>query len=143
MKTQSQSPLAALLEGLNREQLQEFAEATDYLASLSQTGNVPERSGIGEILNRLSPAVREKFQLLSNVLETPRTQPFAPKLTESDYARTFGFDPALTETVKASMDGQEVMGRLQQRMGTDQPSNEPLSRRDMVEAAMAKHSKGA
>jgi hypothetical protein len=142
MKTQAQAtaPLAELLNGLSRPQLEEFADAVDYLTSLSQTGHVPERGGIGEIMNRLSPAVRERFDLLSQVMETPRVQPFAPKLSEADHANAMGFDPDLSQTVKAAMDGQYVAGKLQQRMGTDaQRKPDPISRRDQVAAAWEKH----
>lgn len=130
-------PLEELLQGLSSEQLQEFADAVLYLTEKAGgDGSMPEQGGVGGLLNSLSPAVRERFALLSNVLETPRVAPFAPKLSERDHARSFGFDPDTTELLKAALDGQEVAGRVQSRMGTDADRPpEPLTRRDQIAAA--------
>ena len=98
---------------------------------------VPGENGIGGVINRLSPPVREVFQLFSTMLETPRIAPFTPKMSEADYAATLGMVPENVETLKAALDQQEVMGRLQSRMGTDRTKpQEPISRREQIAAAL-------
>jgi hypothetical protein len=94
-------PLDALVEGLTLAEKHEFANAIHYLDERmdNDNGRMPE-GGIGQLLNSLSPNVREKFQLLSQTLETPRVAPFAPKLSERDYADALGLDADRTELVK-------------------------------------------
>lgn len=132
------TPLDTLVEGLTRAEKIEFAQALSYITERldNNMGQSPE-GGIGQILNKLSPPVRDKFMLLSNVMETPRVAPFAPKLSEEDYANELGLDPEYALTAKAALDGQYVMGKLQERMGTDsnRPKESP-TRREQIAAAL-------
>ena len=134
---QPQSPLHALLDGLTHAEQIEFAQAVQYIDQRmsNNQGQSPEGT-IAAILNKLSPAVQEKFQLLSQVLETPRVAPFAPKMTQADHLEAFGLDPVHGGLAKDALDGLEVAGRLQQRMGTDANRKQgPLTRREQISAA--------
>ena len=134
----NQTPIGVLTENLSREQKIEFLQAVEYLHEAAQKGSVGHgENGIGGIINKLSPAVREVFQLFSTMLETPRIAPFTPKMTEADYANTLGMVPENVETLKAALDHQEVLGKLQAKMGTDRDRPpEPISRREQVAAAL-------
>lgn len=136
-----QSPLNVLGEGLSPAEMIEFAQAMSYIDERldNNQGRFPEGS-VGQLLNKLSPNVRDKFKLLSDVLETPRVAPFAPKLSERDYAEAFELDPDRTELVKGALDMQEVAGKLQDRMGVDKPSDAPPTLREQIASATELHS---
>ena len=138
------SPLETLVEGLTKAELNEFVSAIQYLDErmTNNQGQSPE-GNIANILNKLSPNVRERFMLLSNVMETPRVAPFTPKMTEADHANAFGLDPEKALSAKAAMDGLEVNQRLIDRLGgADKPSQSPPSLRDLIAAATDKHTQG-
>ena len=135
--------LNALLMGLNQEQVTELQQLLVYLGEKAgpdnPSGYLPEGS-IASVINRASPAVRQKIAMLSDIVETPRHKPFEEKFSEADWFHRLGADVPSALNVKAALDGQEVAGKLQQRMGTDAslPQRE-LSRRELVEAAFNKH----
>ena len=128
--------LAYLTRNLSPEQQQEFQDIILYITESVQRGSNAEGS-LAKVLNRASPPVRQAFQLLSDTIETPRSAPFQPKLTEQDYAGVFGLDPDITTQAKASLDAEDVASQVQQRMGTDRqlPPEQP-SLRDIVAAAV-------
>jgi len=131
------SPLEQLVQGLTKPELQEFVSAVQYLSESADRGGMPEEGGVSGVLNKLSPKVRERFMLLSNVMETPRVAPFTPKMSEADHANAFGFDPNNATLVKAALDGNEVNQRLIERLGgADRPSTAPPTRRELIEQAM-------
>ena len=132
-----------LIRGLTPAELQEMQDIVDYLTEKAGPGNpsgiMPEGSAAA-LLNRASPNVRARFSDLSQMLETPRTAPFMPKLDEGQQAQVFGLDPAQSVLIKGALDGQEVMARVNERMGTDAtlPLQEPTTR-DVIAAAMEAH----
>ena len=135
------SPLEQLVEGLSRDEMVEFAQAVQYLSESADRGGMPEEGGVSGVLNKLSPNVRERFMLLSNVMETPRVQPFTPKMSEADHANAFGLDPDNAMLVKAGLDGNEVTQRVIDRLGgADKPSQSPPSLRELLAASVEKHS---
>ncbi len=84
------------------------------------------------------PAVRNAFSQISELLETPRMEPFIDKWSEAQNASAMGLDPDAAVQVKAALDGSEVASRLQGRMGTDADRpDEPPSMRDQIEAAVS------
>jgi len=130
--------LEQLTQGLNPDQTQEFVDALSYLTERldNDQGTSPEGTSAA-ILNRLSPAVRQRFQMLSEFIEQPRALPFQPKRSEAQNMDALGLDAYNGGIVKDSLDGLEVSGRLQQRMGTDrQRKQEPITRREMISAAL-------
>ena len=135
------SPLEQLVQGLTKPELQEFVSAVQYLSESADRGGMPEEGGVSGVLNRLSPNVRERFMLLSNVMETPRVAPFTPKMSEADHADAFGLDPDNAMLVKSALDGNEVAAKLTERMGgADRPSTAPPSLRELIASATEKHS---
>ena len=136
------TPLQALVEDLNPQERQELVDAIDYLAEHARTG-MPEGS-VARVINGLSPTVRAKFELVSEMLETPRMRPFDPKMGNDEYADAFGADPRTLERIKQRMDAGDVAAGLQRRMGTDaslaygQP-DKPLSLREQLAAAHKIH----
>lgn len=139
------SAIQLLLQGLSPEEVQELVSIVDYLGEKAGAGNpsgqMPEGS-VASLLNRASPRVREKFLKLSETLEVPRHMPFAPKRSEGQIAEDFGLDGATSETVKSAIDTQEVMAKLQRRMGSDKDlPDTPPSMADIMGAAYDKLSK--
>ena len=138
------SAIALLLQGLNPEQQQELIDIADYLAERADPaqnphGFVPEGS-IASVLNKASPAVREKFMRLSEALQTPRFAPFQPERSEAERAEEFGLHPERATTVLAALDGQNVLHGLQKSMGTDKDlPRQPPSMKDLLSAAYEAH----
>ena len=138
------SPIETLVEGLTRDELTEFVQAVQYLSEAADRGGTNEVGGASAVLNRLSPNVRERFMLLSNVMETPRVAPFTPKMSEADHADAFGLDPDNAMLVKSALDGNEVAAKLTERMGgADRVSTAPPSLRELIASATDKHTAGA
>ena len=135
--------LNALLMGLNQEQVTELQQLLVYLGEKAgpenPSGHLPEGS-VAALLNRASPAVRQKIAMLSDIVETPRHKPFESKLSEADWFERLGADVPAALNVKSALDGQEVAGKLQSRMGTDAslPPKE-LTMRELLTAAVEKH----
>lgn len=137
MKNPTLTPMEQVMRGLNPDEQQEFMDVLNYLSERLEFngGQLPE-GNVGALLNSLSPNVRQRFAAMSNVMETPRTRPFERKYSEAERADQFDLEPEDALTVKAALDGLEVSGRLQQRMGVDQPSNAPPTRRESIAAAL-------
>jgi len=134
-----QHPLVSLLGDLSSAEQQEFIDAVDYLTEKGADGQVPEGS-ITKVLASLSPRVRNTFALLNEALDTPRVAPFATKRSEAEKAAVLGFDPEVTQQVKGRLDQETVTAGLQSRLGTDRDlPQEPLSRRDVIAAALEAH----
>ena len=135
--------LNALLAGLSQEEATELQQLLVYLGEKAgpgnPTGHLPEGS-VASVINRASPAVRQKMAMINDIVETPRHKPFEEKFSEAEWFRRLGADVPASLNVKGALDGQEVMSKLQQKMGTDSdmPKKE-LSDREIIEAAMAKH----
>jgi len=137
------SPLEQLTQGLSREQMQEFADALSYLDQRlnNNMGQSPEGSS-SAILNKLSPAVRQRFQMLSEFIEQPRALPFQPKRSEAQNMDALGIDPTNGGIIKDSLDGNEVTSRVIDRLGgADRPSQSPPSLRELLAASVDAHSK--
>ncbi len=134
--------LEAIVEGLTPEERQELQDAIDYMAEHAHTGT-PEGS-IARVVNGLSPNVRAKFELVSEMLETPRMRPFDPKMGNDEYAEALGADPQTLANVKNRLDSAAVVQGLQRRMETDaslaygQPE-QPLSLKEQLAAALEAH----
>jgi hypothetical protein len=134
------TPLDELTANLTHAEKLELAQAIQYLNESADKGHTNESGGVSTVLNRLSPNVQQAFKLWSEVVETPRTMPFTPKMSEADYADAFGLDPDKSQLVKAALDGNEVASRLTDRMGgADKPSTAPPTLRELVAAAVARH----
>ncbi len=134
--------LAALVEDLSLSERQELQDAITYLTEHAQSG-MPEGS-VARVINGLSPAVRAKFELVSQMLETPRMAPFQPKMGNDEYAEAFGADPATLERIKQRMDAGTVATGLQRRMGTDASlaygaQSAPLTLKEQLAAALDLH----
>ena len=124
----------------------ELLQTMNYLTEVAYRpdGRSPEGSAAA-IINKQSPAVRQAFAVISEVLETPRTRPFTEKWTEGQNAEEMGLHPETTTHIKSALDGQYVAHQLQERMGTDADtptSNEPDTR-DILSAAYDLHTQGA
>lgn len=132
--------LNALLMGLNQDEVTELQQLVTYLGEKAgpsnPSGHMPEGS-VASLINRASPKVRAKMAMISDMVEYPRTKPFEEKWGEDEYFSRLGMDVPASLKVKEALDGQEVMGKLQQRMGTDadMPQKE-LSRREVIAAAL-------
>ena len=136
------SALEQLLAGLDQNERQEFQDAVDYLTEMSGRGKVPEGS-IARILNQLSPNVRDAFGTLSELLDTPRTAPFQPKMAQGDYADVLGLDRGTTAVLKQRLEDEDLTASLQARMGTDRDMPQPdLTRREQIAAALEAHQGG-
>lgn len=134
--------LQQILSGLNQSEQQELQNAIDYLAEHAN-GDVPEGS-ISRVINGLSPRVRHQFVILSEMLDTPRAAPFQPKMGNDEYAQALEADPQMLASIKGRMDADAVAEGLQRRLGTDasaqyEQSEQPLSRREQVAAAIKLH----
>lgn len=70
--------LQQILSGLNPDEQQELQNAIDFLTEHANKG-VPEGT-ISRVINGLSPRVRQQFVILNEMLDTPRTAPFQPKM---------------------------------------------------------------
>lgn len=126
-----------LTKGLSPAEAQELQNILDYISEKIATNAPLAEGNIGTLLNRASPNVRQRFQMISEFMETPRTMPFQPKFDERDRADFLGLDPDEAEQGKAALDALEVSGKLQQRMGTDaQRPKAPLTLREQVAAAL-------
>ena len=135
--------LDAAVDHLNLEELQEFADASDYLkekaGSNNPSGHIAEGS-IGRLMNSLSPRVKAAFQNISRTIESPRHRPFHEKFSETDQLVSMGFGHE-AQMVKDVLDVEEVAGRIQQDLGTDADLPEqPLTMRDNISAAFDAHS---
>ena len=136
----SQSFIDQLTRGLSPEDRNQLEDVIDYLGSHAApgaSGRMAEGS-VAALLNKQSPAVRNAFSQISELLETPRMEPFIDKWSEAQNASAMGLDPDAAVQVKAALDGSEVASRLQGRMGTDADRpDEPPSMRDQIEAAVS------
>lgn len=136
------SAIEQLLSPLDQSERQEFQDAVDYLTEMSGRGKVPEGS-IARILNQLSPNVRDAFNTLSELLDTPRTAPFQPKMAQGDYADVLGLDRGTTAVLKQRLEDEEITAGLQSKMGTDRDMPQPeLTRREQIAAALEAHQGG-
>jgi hypothetical protein len=141
MKT---NPLDELTQNLTYDEKVEMAQAIQYLTEAAERGGTVESGGASAVINRLSPAVQQAFKLWSEVVETPRTMPFTPKMSEADYADSFGLDAEKSQLIKSALDGNEVTQRVIDRLGgADRPSQSPPSLRELLAASVDKHSQGA
>ena len=135
--------LNALLMGLSQEEATELQQLLTYLGQKAgpdnPTGFLAEGS-VASVINRASPAVRQKMAMISDIVETPRHKPFEEKFSEAEWFRRLGADVPASLAVKGALDGQEVMSKLQQKMGTDADMpQKPLSDREILSAAYDKH----
>lgn len=132
-----------LLGQMSAEDRLAFEQTITYLAEVANRPNGASAEGsVAGIINRQSPAVRNALYAVSETMDTPRTRPFQEKWDERQNAQEMGFDdPGAAVAVKSAIDGHEVMAGLQHRMGTDAdlPSNEPLTMREQVAAAVDYH----
>lgn len=134
------NPLDELTANLTHAEKVEMAQAIQYLNESADKGHTNESGGVSTVLNRLSPNVREAFKLWSEVVETPRTMPFTPKMSEADYADAFEMDPNKSQLVKAALDGNEVASRLTDRLGgPDRNKASPPTLRELIAAALIRH----
>lgn len=130
-----------LLKHCNAEERQQVMDTLAYLTEVAQRPSGASREGsVASIINAQPPKVREVFRKLDNLMETPRIRPFDQKLTEQDHAALLGLDPDISTHIKSALDGQEVLARTMDRMGTDadRPEQE-LNMRDHIAAALTHH----
>lgn len=127
-----------LTRGLSKSELTEFLQAVDYLQQGVERGGVSEAGGASTVLNRMSPKVRERFNMIRELVAQPRFRPFAEKYSESEQLDKLGFDAALAQPVVDALDGNEVSARVLEKLGGSDANRprEPISRRDMVAAAL-------
>ena len=135
--------LNALLSGLTQDQATELQQLLVYLGEKAGPGNpsgeMPEGS-VASVINKASPAVRQRMAMLSELIETPRTKPFEEPFSEAEWLRRLGADVPSGLAVKSALDTQEVMHGLQKSMGTDsQLPKQPPSMADLLSAAYDKH----
>jgi hypothetical protein len=139
--------LADHLEQLNPAEFKQLIDLSDYLGEKANpsnpSGHLPEGS-ISNLLNRQSPATRKAFNMLSEIIETPREMPFQPKQSEGEILDSLGFDAASGTAIKAALDTSHVLAETIDRLGGSDGSrpDEPLTRRDIVAAAFDQHSQG-
>jgi hypothetical protein len=139
------SLLNEITADLTSDERQELVDACDYMAQ-NHASPVAEGS-IARVLNGLSPRVRERFATVVEMLETPRTRPFDPKMGNDEYAEVLGADPQVLANIKGRLDNAAIVQGLQKSMGTDaslaygQP-DKPLSLREQLAAAHALHQGG-
>ena len=139
--------LAAIVEGLTPQERQELVDAIDYMSEHSQSGQPLPELTVSRLINQLSPNVRQRFELVSQMLETPRMRPFDPKLGNDEYAEALGADPQTLANVKRGMDDDAIAAGLQRRMGTDAQmiydnGDKPLTLREQLRAAHKIHGGG-
>ena len=131
--------IAMLTKGLSPDEMQELVDVLDYLGERVPAGSLAEGS-VATLLNKASPNVRNAIARVSSLMETPRSLPFQPKISERLHAELLGLDPQIAETTKSVLDTQHVADGVMKRMGTDsQLPQKPISDREIIEAAMAKH----
>lgn len=132
--------IAMLTKGLSPEEMQELVDILDYLGERVPAGSLAEGS-IATLLNKASPKVRTAISRVSSLMETPRMMPFSPKIPERLHAELLGLDPDTAEQTKAVLDTQEVADGVMKKMGGGDSTlpPKPISDREIIEAAMAKH----
>jgi hypothetical protein len=128
-----------LYDGLSPTQLQELEDFATYVTEHATAGKPFPEGSLTRVVNNLSPQAQAKIRLLSDLLDTPRILPFTESRSESDIARHFGLDPFTTEVAKGVLDGEEVLSRLQDRLGRSEPDTSEPTRREQVAAAMEIH----
>lgn len=136
--------LQELVADLQPQQRQELADAISYMTEHASTGRPPPEGGYARIINQLSPQVRSKFELISQLLETPRMMPFQPKLGNDEYSALLDADPQLMANVKRGMDDEDIAAQLQRKMGTDASAQygkepAPMTLREQLAAALDLH----
>lgn len=118
---------------------QELVDLLDYMRERAYNNSLPEGS-IARLLNKQSPEIRDAMEVLSNVITHTRDRPFDEKWDEQQSAEALGLDPRAAEHLQAALDGEEVAGSLQQRMGSDRDLPvEPLTMADEISAAIDFH----
>ena len=137
--------LNALLAGLNQDQATELQQLLIYLAEKASDGNpsgqMPEGS-VASVINKASPAVRQKIAMISDIVETPRHKPFEQPFSEADWFDRLGFDVPASLKLKAAMDGQEVAHGVLERMGggdSKLPQSKEPSLRELLQSAYESH----
>lgn len=139
--------LRQLIRHLSPDERIELEQIADYLSEHATPGRnskpMPEGS-VARVINGASPNVRHALQTLSQTLDTPRTLPFQPKLTQEQIANTIGLDPRTTAAIKQRLEDEDIAAGLQAKMGTDASDawNKPLSPptdREIISAAVDAH----
>ena len=133
--------ISPLIDHLNKEQLQELADALLYMTEHGNSREMMPEQSVASVLNRLSPPVRQVFATISKTLDEGKQFPFDDRpLTQDDTIAQLGLDPTAVKAAKQSLFNEEVGAGLQARLGTDAslPPKE-LSRREVIEQAMEQY----
>ena len=145
MKT-LRNQLADHIEAMNPDEFKQLSDLSAYIGEKTRAGadgSMPEGS-ISNLLNHQSPKTRKAINMLSEIVETPREMPFAPKRSEAEILDELGFDADSGLTVKSALDTAHVLAETIDRLGGSDGSRpaEPLTTRDILSAAYDQHSQG-
>ena len=121
--------------------IEQFQQTADYLDQVANNGGHSPEGSVGAVINQQSPEVRQIFKAIKSRMDSPRDAPFQPKRTPEEWADKLGFDSTTATAINDSLDGSEVLSRLQERMPAFE-DNSPPSRRDNIEAAFDLHQEG-
>ena len=132
--------LADLLESMSPQEYQELRDVGTYLGGIAHSKNstVPEGNVVA-VINKQPPRIRTAIIALSNIIENVRDMPFELKRDEVRMLSDLGFDPVAGVMIKGAIDGLEVAGKLEQKMGGTDIQNgyhkRPATLREQIEAS--------
>ena len=127
-----------ILNSLSPPEREQFMDLLAYLnekATDGKGGYMAEGS-VAQLLNKQSPRIQAAFKAIDQFAETPRFEPFQPKLSEAERFDELGLDAESGLTIKAALDTMAVSHGLQSRLGTDKDlPDTPPTMRDVMASA--------
>lgn len=134
-----------IFDSLSPPEREQFSDLLIYLGEKATDGKggYMAEGSVAALLNRQSPRIQAAFKAIDQFAETPRFEPFQPKLTEAERFDDLGLDAQAGVTIKSALDTMYVADELQNRMGNDSrlPA-EPPTTRDIMSAAYDHLSQG-
>lgn len=120
----------------------ELADYLEYVFEKSDPkknpgGHLPEGS-LADLFNKQNPRVKAALVAMDKIIETPRFEPFMPKVSEAERLQDLGMPIEAGLTLKGASDAIDVGARLQSKMGTDRslPPKPPTLRDHLSVAAL-------